>query len=393
MLHNYLPIGRKFKTTTKLSVTRLILGLGLACISTIWTLYMSSFGISDSMIGFIASGLVAVSLFVAFFATLVLEKFNVFKILLTSLSIQILVYLSIIYFDAFYVFMILSVIITIAEVFRIASFDILFRDQARKKELNEDEGLMYSLINIGWLIGPLIAGFFLVEYGIKSVFLIAVIFMTMSLLMLAGINVKKHPIKKDIFNNNNVTKNFIKFFSNKKLRLSYLVSLGICIWLGLIFIYMPLFIVHNQIGKEYIGFFLSAFAIPLILFEYIAGKLSQKYGFKAFFVLGFLSLAIIAFLIFIINNIYATMLFLIISGFALAFLEPLQDSYFFYNVRHKKDDSKYYPIYSTSASVGSFIGKISIATILLFLPERYAYLITGIFMLIIGIIFLLSNEK
>ena len=45
------------------------------------------------------------------------------------------------------------------------AFDILFRDISNDSNLNEDEGLMYTLINVGWLFGPLIAGFILVNLG------------------------------------------------------------------------------------------------------------------------------------------------------------------------------------------------------------------------------------
>jgi hypothetical protein len=51
------------------------------------------------------------------------------------------------------------------------SFDILFRDVSNDKKLNEDEGLLYTLLNVGWLFGPSIVGFVLVKLGMSFVFI------------------------------------------------------------------------------------------------------------------------------------------------------------------------------------------------------------------------------
>jgi MFS family permease len=387
MFHMYLPFRKKFKKTTQLSISRLVAAFGVSGINTIWIIYMTRFGISDSMIGFISAFLVIISLITAFFSTPILEKYNELKILIISIIVQIIPL-----FPNLYIFIFLAMIISIGTVFKIDSFDILFRDESKNKELNEDEGLMYSLSNVGWLVGPLIAGFFLVEYGINSVFFVGSVFILIGLFMLLRVKIKLPEKKRKNFDTN-ITKNIKDFIKNKRLILSYIISGGIYIWLALLFVYIPLFIIDSGLGEAYIGVFLSVVVIPLVLFEYEVGKLSEKYGFKPFFILGFFSLTIIAGLMFIFDNIYVTLSLMVVSSIAMSFLEPLQDSFFFSNVKHKADEEKYYPIYATATDIGSFVGKISVAGLLLLLPNKYAFLVIGVFMFIIGVVFLFHKEK
>lgn len=378
------------KITTELSLIRLIIGIGLAGVQTVWVLYMKNFGISDPSIGFISSSLVIVSIITAFFSTLILEKLNEYKILITSLLVTIISFVLIANFINLYLFLFLTIILAICAVLRLDSFDILFRDKSKSQELNENEGLMYALINVGWLVGPLIAGFVLLTYGINIVFLSSAIFIGIGTIILLKLKIIL-PIKKRDKIDSSFFLNFKDYIKNKQLRISYIISAGIQIWWALIYIYMPLFIINNGVDKSSVGIFLASVVMPLIISEYGVSKLSQIYGFKKYLVSGFLLLSIFAFCAFLINNLHLTLFLLVLASIPMVFIEPLQDSFFFKQVR-KIDEEKYLPIYGTAIDIGSFIGKFSIAIILLFLPYNYAYLIIAIFMFLIGLICLKIKE-
>lgn len=385
MFHHSKHKRKKFLPTTQLSIARLIQAIGLAGIDTIWAIYMNSFGLSISQIGFISAILVILTLIASFYSTPILEKLREFKVLILSLIIIIISYISIAFTNNLYLFLIFSAILVISSVFRINSFDILFRDEEKDdSKLNEDEGLLYTLINIGWLIGPLIAGFVLVTYNMQAVFISSSIFIVITLLILLTFNLKLPKKEKEKKLDINIILNIKEFIKTKKLYLPYLVALGIEIWWALIYIYVPLFIINKDLGNEIVGIFLSAVIVPLILFEFKAGKLVNKYGFKKLIVLGFFFLTIISIFAFFSNNIYLTLLLLILGSIFMAFIEPLQDSYFFKQVKGNQEE-KFYPIFATSGDIGSLISKFSIAAILLFLPENFAYLIISIFMGLIGI--------
>lgn len=131
--------------------------------------------------------------------------------------------------------------------------------------------------------------------------------------------------------------------------------------------------VKNQLPESTVALFFTILIVPLVIFENKIGELSLKKGFRYFFKYGFVGLTIISLILFFVDKITIQLGIIIIGSFFVSFLEPIQDTYFFKQTK-KFDEEKYYPIFSTSADLGSFIGKIVIAVVLLFLPNKFAYL-------------------
>jgi MFS family permease len=182
------------------------------------------------------------------------------------------------------------------------------------------------------------------------------------------------------------------YFNEKKLYIPYIVAAGVEIWWALIYIYIPLFMINNNMPLEYIGYFLAAITIPTMLFEYPAGKLSVKRGFKWFFVIGYLLLGLSAIIAYFITDIFIILIIMTLASIPMSFIEPLQDSFFFKRVR-SIDEEKYFPIFASSGDIGAFIGHFSIATLLLFVPNNFAYLGVAVFMILIALICLKINDK
>lgn len=149
----------KLSKAKKISFLRLSIAIGLSCIDTVWVLYMNYFGLSESSIGFISSGLVILSIVFTIFSTPIIEYFKQTKILFWSLITAAIAYFIIGLSNSLEVFLLMASILTIASVLRTECLDILFRDNTSNKNLNKEEEFLYSLLNLGWLVGPLIAGF------------------------------------------------------------------------------------------------------------------------------------------------------------------------------------------------------------------------------------------
>lgn len=375
---------KHFTKTTELTLARFILSIALGAVDTIWALYMNSFGLSDSNIGFISAFLVIISLLAASYSSAVLEIFREYKVLMFSLIGYIIIYFFMGVTSNLYLFLFLALILTIIGVLRMNSFDILFRDESKKADLNKNEAFMYAFINVGWLIGPLIAGYIMIIFGIRAVFFSSIIFIIMTLFMLYYMKLKIH--KKTITKiDNNLKENFSNYFKNKKLLIPYFMSAGIEIWWALIYIFVPLFIINSGHSENIVGIFLSAVVFPLVLLEFKIGTIVEKYSFRKFFVIGFFFLGVSAFIAFFSTDIILTLFLLVIASFFMAFIEPIQDSYFFRQVKSNEEE-KYYPIYGTATDIGSVIGRLSIALILLFFAQNFSFLIIGILMFILSFI-------
>lgn len=377
----------KLNKSFELSIIKLFLTFAFATIQTIWAVYMKEFGLNNSQIGLINSFLLIISLFFLFSCVNILEKFSEKKSFILSIITSIIILILIPLFQNLYIFLIFAIILLLSKILDENSFNIFFRDNTSSSKLNENQALLSVLGNIAWFLGPILAGFILLEYGFNIVFYSASLFMMITLILFFKIKIKKNSNKnlKKTYKKKSykfLIKNFIK---KKQTHLPYLMSAGVSLWWGFIFVYMPLFIIESKLGKEYIGLFIGFSQLPLILLEYYAGKKSNKIGFKKLFNLGFFGVSILAFLCFIINDIIIKLCLLILASFFMALIEPLRYSFIFSKIK-KSDEEEIIPLFSSSLELGSFIGKISIAILLIFLSNKYSYLLISIFMFIFFLI-------
>ena len=389
MLHLHRREKCLFKSP-KLILIGLFSAIGLAIANTIWALYMEGFGLTHSEIGFISSLFVIIALFFSLYSTPIMQKFKETKIYVLSLIIAIISYLMMSFFNTLLMFLIFATILTISSVFRANTFDLIFRDNTKDKDLNKREGLLYAFRNLGWLIGPLIASYLLIYLKVSNLFLVSGIFFFITLIFFLIFkikNIEKERKKIDI----NIFKNLRSFIKKKNLRINYLVTMGISLWWGFVYIYVPLFMLDNGLTGKDIGIFLALIIIPLAIFEYPIGKLSGKIGTKTFLVFGFIGLTIASLILFVLNNIYIQLLIIIIASIFAACIEPTQETFFFNRIK-KNDEEKLYPIFTTSWHSGSFIGKILVAGVLLFLANNYAYLAIGLLMGILAILAMRIKE-
>ena len=103
------------------------------------------------------------------------------------------------------------------------------------------------------------------------------------------------------------------------------------------------------------------------------------------FIIGYFGLAILCFVLFFTEGIMLELVLIIIGSIFISFVEPIKEIFFFRQV-NALEEEQYYSLFNTSGAVGSFLGKFSIAGVLLFLPSNFAYFVTGIFMVLFALV-------
>jgi MFS family permease len=365
------------KKTTELSLSRLIYIIGLACITSVWSLYMKNLNFSDSIIGFLSSAFIAIAFLGSIASIYLLEKFRELKLLILSLLLLVIFYLSIFLLNNKYIFILLAALVYFFDPIQRNSFDILFKDRSSPKKLSEDEGFLYSLMNIGWFIGPLLCGFILLSYEMRNVFVVGTIFLVISILIILLMTIRQS--RKKVLVDFNYFKNFKNFFEDKRRVFPLIISSNLQIWWTMIFVFMPLYIVSEGLGNEYVGYFISLIMVPLIILDYKIGKLSEKYGSRKFFIFGFLFLSLLSITAFFVSNVIIVLILFIIAGFAISLIEPLQETFFFKHITLDEEDN-FFPVYTSSKYFGSFFGRMFIALLLLVFPIKIMFLVVGLFM-------------
>jgi MFS family permease len=363
----------------KLSVIALLIAFSASLVTTIWAVYIDSFVHSASTVGFISGILTFVS-FISFFIFIpLIEKSSKSKILAYSLFLLSLVYIFLSINNNLYIFLLLALISTVLVTLRVTSFGIIIRDKSTKKNLSKNEGIMYTSLNLAFAIGPPLAGYLAVKYSMNIVFFLTSVFFFIAFFIFKIFRIKNINIKKRA--DTNIIKNFFDFFKNKDRAMAYILGGGVNLWLVLIFLFIPIFIIRNNLSNLWIGYFLFGAVLPPILLEYFFAKLAGKVGFRKIFKIGFLIPAVISFICFFISDIYVILGLLVLSGIGIAMLEPTTEAYFFDTLKGKQE-LRFYGPYNTTIDVNYFIGEILSATILIFLPFKFLFLLFSFFMMI-----------
>lgn len=355
----------------QLGVIGLLVSIGSSFVVTIWAVYMNSIIHNIAYVGFVSAFLTLIGMASFFIFIPLIERTKKSRMLYFSLFFISLSYISFIFIKDLYMFILAASILTILTTLRISSFGIMVKDKSSNSTLDRNEGLMYTFLNISWTLGPLVAGFIVKIYGINAVFISASIFIILAFLIGTSTRLHDNHIQKKV--DDKLMKNFFEFFKNKKRVQAYIIGSGATLWWILIFLYIPLYIVEQGLGEIFIGYFLFAVSLPLIILEYRFSNMTKKHGYRRLFAIGYLIPALAALACFFIVNEFAILGLLVFASIGLAMLEPTTESYFF-KISSKHDQQRFYSPFNTRMDVGGFIGKVVPSLIILFLPFKFIFL-------------------
>ena len=364
----------RFKRLSDLLLVGFITSIGIALLNPVWSLYFYDIFKSTFLVGAFSSLLSVVALICFFLFTPIIQRFQGKKVYLFALIASIFVLLGLSIFKGFYIGVILIVLYVMLMTLRGESFGILFRDEVKDKSIGKSEGLSYTLSSLGWLIGALFVIPLLGYYKFPSIFFFSALFTFLALITFCFYKGRHKNLDGEV----NLIKDIKDFFRNKSFLKIYIVSIGDSIWRGLIFVYVPLYIIMNNLDRSYVGIFLFLFIVPYLI-EYYVGKKSDRIGNKFFISLGYIVISILALLAFIFNDFKISLIFLALSSFGTCFIQPTRETYFF-KLTSKKEEEKYYGIFLTHIEIGLLIGKIIPAVLLLYFSFRSIFLVFSIIM-------------
>lgn len=373
------------KPTYELVISKMLFSLGYAVAIVGLPLYFIQIGLTDSQIGIVA-GIISLSIAVLFlYMPPILERFNQRKLLICGAFVG---SLSFAIFGLTENAMLSVVFLAFGQIslhISSSALSVLFKDSTRSlQEFTKDTGLLGSFTNLGWFVGPLLGGLVLNVAGFKAVFAVAA-----SFIMLAGLYVLLFPFKtvqkKRSKLDTSVKENLRFYLSSPQLRIAYLQRLGIDLWWGFIWTFIPIFMIRGGYGGAAIGLFIALTQLPLFLLEFKTVGIIAKYGLRRVFIFSYLSLMLISVAsFFFFDSHLIVVLGLILAGsLALSFLEPISDI-FFYSKVSIMEEEKAYPMYATAAPVGSTIAKIVPGLTLLVFYDRAVFVVIGLVMLFIA---------
>ncbi|MEM3121998.1 MAG: MFS transporter, partial [Candidatus Pacearchaeota archaeon] len=170
-----------FTGIAKLGIVGLIVAFATSFVITIWAVYLDSFLNDVSKVGLISSLLTLIGIVSYFVFIPFIEKNSKSKIFVGTLIIFVLSYFILFITESFTIFLITAFVITIVGTLRITSFGLIIKDKSHKKNLPRNEGLMFTFINISFIIGPMLAGIISNKFGMRVIFFFASLFILIAI--------------------------------------------------------------------------------------------------------------------------------------------------------------------------------------------------------------------
>ena len=370
----------------KLCRVVLFFSLAYALFDTVWSLHLNSFLNNASYVGVFSGVMTLLSVLCFIFFTPILEKHSEKRIWMLSAFGLVIGYMIFFLSKSIIPLAIAAVFYVVSRVLHHESRGIIVSHSCSRKELGKTEGLFFTTMNIGWVVGPLLAGFIAGKIGVPFVFVFSAIFVLIGVALFKGIALRDYIHRAKTRGTLKTTLNNLKtFFSNKKLVLAYFVSGGIAVYWGVVYIYGPLYIIWKGLPSYFVGIFLFAIAVPLVLLEYFIGRIADKYGCKNLFIIGYIILAFFSLLAFLMINIYLSLWFIVLGSIGASLLEGTKETYFFRVVK-RSEEEKFYGPYRTHQGLFGALSRFFAAVLLIFFSLQSIFVLLAIEMIIFAVI-------
>lgn len=266
----------------------------------------------------------------------ILERFGGFKTALFFIGVDILGTAGLILMDSFWPIAISFVMMTIAVNMIGFCIDIFLEKNTAKAETGGVRGLFLTVINVAWVIAPMLGGFLVDGNDYKAIF-------TASLLLLLPLVYLIHKnfdhFKDPKYHHTSIYSTLKNVLVHKDLKLVFVANIILNVFYAWMVIYAPMYL-NETIGFswESIGVMFTIMLLPFVLFDIPAGRMADGgLGEKelmtgSFIVLGVSTMA----LYFLdIRSFWLWTLGLFITRIGAAIAEVMIETYFF-----KKVDAK-----------------------------------------------------
>lgn len=325
---------------------------------------------TEDLVGYYNSMIAAVGLLTCILSSYIFCKFS--KVNITKISLALSVVCLVLMTLATNLWSLVSLDMPRAICLAISTIAIALYvgDYSNEKNLAKNESRYYLFCNIGWFLGPLITGITVKFFGNESMFILCSLFMGIALLYFTHQHlVAEHPVisQEDDVHDEDFTQlasHIKEYFKDKERLKVFFMAAGMNLsWTSLVYIIIA--IKSMGYGMMIVGLISAIRCLPLMLLEPLVGRLADKNGVKSYLVFGFLFSAL-AMAMFSITSGPIFLCLLCIANIGMAFVEPLQETYFFKVVKKEKQRAKFFGIYNTADPVMHLITPIVASVILSF---------------------------
>ena len=242
----------------------ILIAFAFASFETVWPIILKTIFDNNSTIGFITACFSLLGFLSFIFLVPLFEKIAAKKLFFISLSLNSIIFILFTYTKNPFWFILIAAFDIIFTTIRMQSFGILLRDNSSKKTISKNEIVMFLFANVGWILGPLIAGLVAQYWTFNLVLMYCSILLLLSTHIYAFTRFNEHKQEGEQIN---IFKNLKDFFERKNLTKLYFLSGGLEFWWCLPYIFIPLEMIKVGLDGKYIGLFLFLLCLTVPSFD------------------------------------------------------------------------------------------------------------------------------
>ncbi len=391
----------------KAAIISLVAILAFAIYDFILPIFTEDRAESFAIVGLVVSLVYVASLLSEIPVGLAVDKYGRIKIILLAMTAMGI--LGIVYFltQNILLLALLSLIFgTVAVAFWIPSA-VLIRDFSPRKMLAQAEGVYMSLTQVGWILGPIIAGIIATIISDRHNFLLISVFMFaavgLGLAIFRGRKAKtftkeekRHKHKARLTLLATIFKEYLGV--HKHAAPLYALTLSAYIWIAIEWAFVPLAgLTHFNFSETGVGLILGAMMAVEGLLYYSSGFVMDKIGKRYIITAGFLLLFTSAYFMFLATSPAMFILFALMAAAAVSWILPGAEA-LLTEIVPANLYGEMSGVFDTSKDFGMIIGPLAaglLATILsnALAPFLLVTVVAGVAALIAGWAFWPSKPK
>jgi len=338
--------------------------------------------ISEKYVGILYTVASLLTLFLLTKSVNILKHFGNRKFILCSLLVNMVSLVGLIVSKNPYIIGASFIAFTSTNTLVILSIDIFIEHFGDPKTIGKTRGLYLMIVNLAWMLSPLITAFLITkEGGFISIYIlsfIATIIMTLGLVF----SIRKFEDKTYIKTPFLETYRYLK--DNHHMLAITVINFILQFFLASMVIYMPIYLYeHMGFGWSQIGIIFTIMLAPFVIFGLPIGILIDKYHIekKIFLYAGILIMSVSALFIPFITTasvaLWAIILFMTRTGASI--VETTSEIYLFSHI--KEEETYLLSIFRDMMPVAYIIAPLVGILIFIFLPFKFLFAILGIIVL------------
>lgn len=265
------------------------------------------------------------------------------------------------------------------------NYDVLLEMFSRDSQTGRIRTLGLTLMNLGWVITPVAAGFLIQHYGFPLIFILAAILLVPPFfIVLERVKDKRIRYKSNI----PAVKLFKLIFHSQALRSVFAVSFLLSFFFCWMVIYTPMYLQGLGFDWPTIGKMFSVMLLPFVLFQFPAGYLADKrWGETEMLTAGFIIMALTTLALFYFKTPLVLALLLFGTRVGASLIEAMRDSYFYKHV--SAQDVELIGAFRNMGPAAYIVGPLFATLVMHYYPISYLYPILACVMLL-GLCFSLT---